>query len=104
MGLNGWGAYCTFSNGVQSARTTTAYVYVYEKTSSVKNTNSNDYYNWYGLSDEELYDLALIALVLDDSDWALVQDTSYYDPWEEALAEAAWSDYFDMLWDCRMSP
>ena len=73
-------------------------------TSSVKNTNSNDYYNWYGLSDEELYDLALIALVLDDSDWALVQDTSYYDPWEEALAEAAWSDYFDMLWDCRMSP
>ena len=101
VGLNGWGAYCTFSNGVQSARTTTAYVYVYEKTSSVKNTNSNDYYNWYGLSDEELYDLALTALVLDDSDWALVQDTSYYDPWEEALAEAAWSDYFDMLWDVQ---
>ena len=100
-GLNGWGAYCTFSNGVQSARTTTAYVYVYEKTSGIKNTNSNDYYNWYGLSDEELYDLALIALVLDDSDWALVQDTSYYDPWEDALAEAAWNDYFDMLWDVQ---
>ena len=23
------------------------------------------------------------------------------DPWEEALTEAAWNDYFDMLWDVQ---
>lgn len=96
--MNGWGAFCTFSNGSQIARTTTAYMNVYVPSANVKNTNSNNYYNWYGLSDEDLFGLALVGLALSDNDWALVGDTSYYTPWDTSWNNYEWNNYLDTIW------
>ena len=101
--MNGWGAFCTFSNGSQIARTTTAYMNVYVPSANVKNTNSNNYYNWYGLSDEDLFGLALVGLALSDNDWALVGDTSYYTPWDTSWNNYEWNNYLDTIWAARIS-
>ena len=48
--MNGWGAYCTFYSGGQTARTGTAYLYV-----SGSTTSSNTYSYYYGLDYYTVY-------------------------------------------------
>ena len=44
--MGGWGAYCTFSDGYQTARTTTAYLYInYNQTQAQNNQNLKTFYN-----------------------------------------------------------
>ena len=46
--MNGWGAYCTFYSGSQTARTSTAYVYCGSVTTATNNTNNGTrYYSTY---------------------------------------------------------
>ena len=93
----GFASFCTFTDGYQNARTTTAYMYVYDN--APKNTNSQDYYYNYGLTDDELFDLALIGLVLSDDDYSYLGDQAYYDVWDDSNWEgAAWDSYMDDIW------
>ena len=97
LAVSGWGAFCTFTDGYQNARTTTAYMYVYDN--APKNTNSQDYYYNYGLTDDELFDLALIGLVLSDDDYSYLGDQAYYDVWDDSNWDgAAWDSYMDDIW------
>lgn len=96
--MNGWGVYCTFSNSKQSMRTTTANISVYAQNAGT-NTDANEYYNRYGLTDDELFELALTDLVMSDEDWSLVSDMSYYDSLDPSdWNQFDWDSYLETIW------
>lgn len=39
---------------------------------------------------------------MSDADWALVEDTSYYDPWDTSWNEYEWNSYLDTIWAVEM--
>ena len=102
--MNGWGAYCTFYSGGQTARTGTAYLYV-----SGSTTSSNTYSYYYGLDYYTVYnsdgsytmyfsDGSSLTVYKDNTfvytekdgtvtryttpgEWVTRDSTSDYDPW-----------------------
>ena len=72
--MNGWGAYCTFYSGGQTARTGTAYLYV-----SGSTTSSNTYSYYYGLDYYTVYnsDGSYTMYFSDGSSLTVFRDNTY---------------------------
>ena len=72
--MNGWGAYCTFYSGGQTARTGTAYLYV-----SGSTTSSNTYSYYYGLDYYTVYnsDGSYTMYFSDGSSLTVYKDNTY---------------------------
>ena len=81
--MNGWGVFATFYGNNQSARTTTAYIYVNSAVQSApKQQVYTDYYNYnnnYGLTEEEQLALGLLVLAAAEEEYYGYNDWSYYD-------------------------
>ena len=72
--MNGWGAYCTFYSGSQTARTSTAYLYV-----SGNSTTSTSYSYYYGLDYYIVYnsDGSYTMYFSDGSSLTVFRDNTY---------------------------
>lgn len=94
--MNGWGAFATFYGNNQSARTTTAYIYV---SSAAQNYNTNynynnNYNNNNDLTDEEALALALILAAAAEEEYYGYNDWGY-DDWDYSYyVEPDYSDYW----------
>ncbi len=95
--MNGWGAFATFYGNNQSARTTTAYIYVSSAVQSAPRqqqtyTNYNNYN--YGLTDEEQLALGLLILAAAEEEYYGYNDWGYND-WDYSYyVEPDYSDYW----------
>ena len=94
--MNGWGVFATFYGNNQSARTTTAYIYVNSAVQSApKQQVYTDYYNYnnnYGLTEEEQLALGLLILAAAEEEYYGYNDWSYYD--YPTYIEPNYSDYW----------
>ena len=97
--MNGWGAFATFYGNNQSARTTTAYIYVSSAVQSAPRqqqtyTNYNNYNYNYGLTDEEQLALGLLVLAAAEEEYYGYNDWGYND-WDYSYyVEPDYSDYW----------
>ncbi len=92
--MNGWGAFATFYGNNQSARTTTAYIYVNSAVQSApkQQTYTNYNNNNYGLTEEEQLALGLLILAAAEEEYYGYNDWSYYD--YPTYIEPDYSDYW----------
>ncbi len=101
--MNGWGAYATFYGNNQSARSTTAYIYVSGAVQSTpKPTYNNN--NYYGLTEDEQIALGLLILAAAEEEansYGYQESYTYYD-WYCPVCGSGCNG--DTCWVCGYSP
>ena len=103
--MNGWGAYATFYGNNQSARSTTAYIYVSGAVQSTpKPTYNNNNNNYYGLTEDEQIALGLLILAAAEEEansYGYQESYTYYD-WYCPVCGSGCNG--DTCWVCGYSP